>query len=71
MLKMYKGNLICIKRNVDKNHFVAEITLYYRVGWFKFKKEVFKKRLNDNITLEVMLDAVRMTVDEYDSIVKI
>lgn len=68
MFKMYKGNIIRIKRSVG-DVFTASFTLWYRVG-FKIKRELIEVELNSDVTIKDAYNAVKMIIDEYDRIVK-
>lgn len=70
MIKIYKGNLIRISRNMGED-FSVKVTLYYRVGLFNIKKIDIEEILDEKLTLRDVIEAVKDAIDNYDKIIKL
>lgn len=71
MIKLYKGNLITIKKYVNgRGSFCVTFVLHYRYGFFRFKKYKHTITLKDSLTFNDAYNVLKEFIDNLDKVIK-
>lgn len=71
MLKLYKGNILYIKKSVEDESFKVNVIIYYRYSLFKFNKISFEESLSESLTLKDLMNTIKLEISKLDKICKL
>lgn len=69
-IKYYKGGFIIYKKSVVDNEIIIDVKLIYIVSLTQYLITNDNYTLNDKLTLKMLLNGYKKTIDDYNHISK-